>query len=112
MDEPRLWLILLAGAAASYLWRGLGVAISGRINPAGEVFKWVSCVAYALIAGLISRVLVFPVGGLAATPAVDRFVALAVAMGLFFAFRRNLMIGTAAGVAAFAALALVRAAGG
>jgi branched-subunit amino acid transport protein len=95
--------------AANYLWRGLGVAISGHISPAGSLFKWISCVAYALLAGLIARIIVLPVGLLAATPLIDRLGAVVVAMGLFFLFRRNLVLGTVAGVATIVALALVRA---
>ena len=48
-----LWILLLACGAATYLWRGPGVLISAGINPRSEAFTWVSCVAYAIIAGVV-----------------------------------------------------------
>ena len=108
-DAPmsaNLWLIvvLIAGAAATYVWRALGVALSGRIDPAGPVFEWVGCVAYALLAGLIARMIVLPIGPLAATSLADRLASAVVALAIFFALRRNLLLGVAAGVAALVAL--------
>jgi branched-subunit amino acid transport protein len=62
-----LWLLLLACGGTTYLWRGLGVLLSGRINPQSAIFEWVSCVAYALVAGLIARIIVAPSGLMAQT---------------------------------------------
>lgn len=109
MNEIGLWPLLILAIGATYVWRGLGVVISGRINPEGEAFKAVSCVAYALLAGLISRMIVLPAGALAETPAFDRVVSAVVGVGVFFLFKRNVLLGTFAGVAVFFALSLIRA---
>ena len=109
MNEIGLWLLLILAIGSTYVWRGLGVVISGRINPEGEVFKAVSCVAYALLAGLISRMIVLPTGVLAETPVFDRVFSAIVGIGVFFLFKRNVLLGTFGGVAVFLVLSVMRA---
>lgn len=92
-----LWLLVLACGAATYLWRGLGVLVSGTINVDGPVFRWLACVAYATLAALISRILFLPVGTLADTLLWERMLATAVALGIFFLTRKNLFLGVIAG---------------
>ena len=62
MDDPFLWpfVIMAVAAAATYLFRGLGVALADRLNTDHPAFEWVACIAYALLAGLIARMIVFP----------------------------------------------------
>lgn len=95
---PDLWLLVLACAAGTYLWRGLGVLLSGRIQVDSELFKWVACVAYAMVAGLIVRIIVMPAGMLAQSMLTDRLLACALALLAFYTCRRNLFIGVCAGV--------------
>ena len=54
ISAGELWLVMGFGVAATYLWRGLGVALSARLDPEGLVFEWVTCVSYAMLAGLIA----------------------------------------------------------
>lgn len=97
------WLAVLVGAAATYVWRALGVMLSGRIDPEGPVFRWVGCVAYAVLAGLIARMILLPVGSLAATPLFSRVAAAATALAVFYLVRRNLPVAVVAGGAAMIA---------
>lgn len=99
-----LALCILVGAAASYMWRALGVALSGRIDPDGPVVRWVGCVAYAVLAALIARMILLPVGSLADTSVVIRLAAAGVALGVFYLARRNLVVGVATGGVALALL--------
>ena len=95
-----LWLLLAVCALATYLWRGPGVLLASRLDARGELFSWVSCVAYAIIAGVVSRMLVMPTGALAETTVVERVIGGAAALAAYFWFsRRNLLIGVAAGAA-------------
>lgn len=94
-----LWLVTAACAVGHYLWRGLGVALSGRVTIQGELFKWVSCVAYAMIAGLVMRIMILPAGLLAQTALVDRLAACVIAFVAYHACRRNLLVSVTAGVA-------------
>lgn len=105
-----LWLLLAVCGAMTYFWRGLGVLISGRLDPGSETFTWISCVAYAMIAGLIARMLVMPTGALAEATALERAVGSAAALGVYFWLtRRNLFAGVAAGAAAVWLLKLAAA---
>ncbi|HLS86689.1 MAG TPA: AzlD domain-containing protein [Burkholderiales bacterium] len=102
-------LVALCGVL-TYAWRGLGVLISGRVDARGEAFTWISCVAYAMIAGLVARMLTMPTGVLEDTSVLERAVASAIALGVYFRLtNRNLLAGVAAGGAA---LSLIRFAAG
>lgn len=97
-------VVLVCGIAATYLWRALGVAFSARIEPDGALFRWVTCVSYAMLAALISRMTVMPLGSLAQTPLSFRLGAMAVAFVVFFLARRGMFSGVIAGVGTFVAL--------
>lgn len=97
-----LWLLLAICGIATYLWRGPGVLIAARLDPRGEAFAWISCVAYAIIAGLVARMLILPTGALAETTAVERILGSAVALAVYFRLsNRNLLAGVLASAVAF-----------
>jgi branched-subunit amino acid transport protein len=103
------WLLLGACGAATYLWRGPGVLLSAGMDPRSRGFTWIACVAYAIIAGVVSRMLVMPTGELAEITAVERVVGAAAALAAYFWMtKRNLFAGTLAGAVA---LWLLRLAG-
>lgn len=96
-----LWLLLALCGIATYAWRGLGALLSGGVDADSEVFTWISCVAYAMIAGLVARILVLPTGALAETTLIERALGSAAALGAYFWLtRRNLFAGVLAGAAA------------
>ena len=104
-----LWLLILACAAGTYLWRALGVALAGRLDPNGEIFSWMGCVALAMIAGLVSRMLIDPVGVLATTSLLERLGATACGLVMYFGFtRRNLLAGVVGGCVAIVLLQFLR----
>ena len=103
-----LALLVLACALATYLWRGLGMLVSGRVSMDSEFFIWAGCVAYAMIAGLAVRILLLPTGTLAATPLPERLAACVIALVVYFVFRRNLFVGIAAGFVALVSLVAIR----
>jgi branched-subunit amino acid transport protein len=100
---------LIAASAATYIWRGIGVALAQRIGVGGAAFAWFSCVAYAMLAALIARIILVPGGALSEALFVDRVGATAFGLALFFAFRRHIFVGTLAGVVSFVAFAYARA---
>ena len=97
-------LMLICAVTGTYVWRALGVAFSARIEPDGALFRWVTCVSYAMLAALISRMTVIPLGSLAETPISFRLGAMAVAIVVFFLFRRGMLPGVIAGVGTFIVL--------
>jgi len=97
MSSETLWLIVLGCFAATFFWRVLGVVVVKRIDPDGAVFEWVTCVSYAMVAGLIFRMIMMPQSELANVPLLVRCAALAMAFTAYFAFRRMLLAGVLAG---------------
>lgn len=91
------YIALAVTFLVTYGLRALGVTLSGRLNTDSAIFEWVACVTYALLAGLISRMIVLPVGPLAETPLADRLGAALLALAIFFLTRRNLLLGVLSG---------------
>jgi len=111
MIEQTPWTILMLCIAATSVWRIFGVVIANRIDANGALFQWFSCVAYAMLAGLITRILVFPVGSLAQTELTDRAVAMTVGFVVFFALKRNVFVATVTAFLVFLTLAWLRHSG-
>lgn len=99
MNSDSLWVIVLACSAATFFWRFLGVLVVKKIDPEGALFRWVTCVSYAMVAGLIFRMIILPESELASVPLPIRVVAVAIAFGAYFLFRRMLLAGVLAGSA-------------
>ena len=93
-----LAVLVIACALATYVWRGLGATIAGRVRAEGPLFTWFGCVAYAMLAGLVARIVIMPLGILETTALWHRFGAAAVALVAYFLLtRRNLFVGVIAG---------------
>ena len=97
MSNESLWLIVLGCIAATFFWRLLGVIVVRKIDPDGPIFEWVTCVSYAMVAGLIFRMIMMPQSELASVPLFIRIAALVIAFGAYFVFRRMLLAGVLAG---------------
>ena len=41
-NDAGMWAALIAACLGTYLWRGLGVFLSGKISQDSEIFKWLS----------------------------------------------------------------------
>lgn len=104
-----LWALVLICGVATYLWRGAGVFVSGRISTERPVFRWLACVAYATLAALIARIVLLPAGTLEDTALWQRLLATAAALAIFFLTRKNLFLGVIAGGAALVAIVVLTA---
>jgi len=91
------WWFVIVGALVTYGWRAAGVALSGRIDPNSALMRWVAAVAYALLAGLIARLIVAPQGALGETALWMRLSSAGVALLVYFLFRRSIVLGVTAG---------------
>jgi branched-subunit amino acid transport protein len=107
MSDTVIWWSILGASLVTYASRGFGVLLSGRINTDGPLFRWVAAVAYALLAALIARLIVVPLGPLAATTLIARLVSAALALAVYLLTKRNLMLGVAAGGGTLALLRVV-----
>lgn len=95
---------VVVGAAilATFVWRGLGVVMARRLDPEGAVFRWFSLASYAVLAGLLARLLILPTGELASLPLEARLGAAAIGAAAFYLSGRNLLVGVTAGAVSFA----------
>jgi hypothetical protein len=89
--------LFLAGFLATEVWRWLGIVVGSRLDAAGAPFLWVRAVATALVAGLVTRMVLFPAGALAGVPTGVRLGALAGGVAVYFLTRRNLAAGVGGG---------------
>lgn len=110
-DVISLWVLVALCGAGTYLWRGLGVMFSDRVRLESGIFTWAGCVAYAMVAGLIIRILLLPSGSLAETALTHRLLASALALAIYFAARRNLFVGVVTGFIALVILSYERLGG-
>jgi len=97
MPAESLWLIVLGCGAATFVWRALGVAVVKRIDAQGDFFQWITCVSYAMVAGLVFRMIIMPESELASVSLPIRVSAVVIAFAAYFLFSRRLVAGVLAG---------------
>ena len=94
MSDLNPWYILLLCTAGTFFWRAAGVILSSHINPEGTFFQWLNCVAYALLSGLITRVIILPSGQLENTLLADRLFPVIAGFVVFFLCNKNIIAAT------------------
>ena len=87
-------LVILVTSFATYLSRFLGVISSEKIKETSRIFKWFNCVAYATLAALIARMVIFPAGVLSESIILFRLIVIVGAILLFFITKKNLVYPT------------------
>jgi branched-subunit amino acid transport protein len=92
-----IWLILGLAAAGTYAWRGLGVLLSGTLTQDSPWFRWITCVTYAMVAALVIRIIVLPVGLLAEIGLAQRLIAAGVALIIMVTLKNGLLPALTAG---------------
>ncbi|KAA5601990.1 AzlD domain-containing protein [Blastochloris sulfoviridis] len=93
MSDLAIYAMVLAAAAATYVWRFLGIAVANRIDDRSLGFRFVRAVATAMVAGLAARMVLFPTGGLAAIPLALRLAAVGAGAGAYAATGRSVTAG-------------------
>lgn len=105
---PEVWLLLTVCVLGTYFWRGLGVLLSERVSVNSDLFIWVTCVTYSMIAGLVMRIIVLPSGLLATSLTWHRLLACALGLVAYYILRRNLFVAVCVGAAALTVLNYLR----
>lgn len=109
MSGGYAWAALGLAVASTFIWRVAGILVASRIRPDSDLAKWFTAVAYAVLAGLIARLIVLQEGALASAPVPDKLAGLAIGFTAYFVSGRSVPVGTATAFIAFATLAVVRA---
>lgn len=85
--------ILVAGWLATDSWRFLGVYLGGRISEESDALVFVRCVATALVAAVISNLIINPNGPLADTTLELRVFSAIVGFAAFLWFGKRILVG-------------------
>ena len=99
---PYLMLIVF-GFLPSVVWKLLSAFVAHGIDEESELLVWVRSVASTLLAGVACKLVLFPSGALAASPAPLRFGALAMGIAVFRFAGRSIVAAVLAGEAALMA---------
>ena len=103
----RYFFLLVAGSAATDLWRFLGVYLGGRISPESEWLVGVRAMATALVAAVVGNLLVFPAGALAETAMSARLFAAGAGFIVYLLSGRRMIVGILAAEILLAAAMLL-----
>ena len=100
--------VLLLSLLGTFLLRALGIVGAGRLEEDTSLFRWIGCVAFAIAAGLMSKILCIPSGVLAEAALSARLGGVAVGLFVFFAFGRQILWGLGTGLMAFLLIDLLQ----
>lgn len=99
MSSETLWIVVIGCILATFGWRLVGAMVVRKVSQGGDFYEWVSCVSYALVAGLVFRMIMIPQSDLAIVSTGSRVTAVGLAFLAYFLFKRNLLAGVAIGSA-------------
>tara|TARA_B100000524_G_C23394542_1_gene278136 strand:+ start:88 stop:411 length:324 start_codon:yes stop_codon:yes gene_type:complete len=85
---------ILVTSLATFLSRFLGVISSEGIKETSKIFRWFNCLAYATLAALIARTIIFPAGMLVDTSYLSRSVVVLISIFIFFVTKKNYVYPT------------------
>ena len=89
-----IFYAILVTSLATFLSRFLGAISSEGIKETSKLFKWFNCLAYATLAALISRTIIFPVVALVEATYFSRFLVVLFSLLIFFIFKKNYVYPT------------------
>ena len=89
-----IFLSIIVTSLATCVSRFLGVLSSVRIKETSKLFRWFNCLAYATLAALIARTIIFPVGVLSDASYLSRLAVVLLSLGIFFITKKNFVYPT------------------
>ena len=87
-------IAIIATSLATFISRFMGAITSKRVSVNSKIFQWFNCVAYATLAALLGRMIVFPAGVLANSELLTRIIVMVACVLIFIILRKNLVIPT------------------
>ena len=85
---------IIVTSLATFLSRFWGALTSEGIKETSKVFKWFNCLAYATLAALIARTIIFPAGVLADASYYSRSIVVFLSLFVFFISKKNFVYPT------------------
>ena len=96
------WLAVILAAVATFIWRFAGVVLASKIPSHSSLMDWVNTMAYAMVAGILMLMLVYPTGILAASGSDDRLLGLVTGVAAMMMSQR-IILSLLCGILMFAA---------
>lgn len=87
-------LAIIVTSIATFISRFSGALTSEKIKAKSKTFEWFNCVAYATLAALVARMIIFPAGILNESFLIIRLIVLAICIMIFVYSKKNLVIPT------------------
>lgn len=104
MGDSAIWTAVAIGAVGTFMWRVLGVAVETKVRQDSRLFVWIGCVAYAMVAGLMARVILMPGGDMTLAPMGWRLLAFSIGLGTWYLRGRSVPAGMLGGVGTYGLL--------
>ena len=87
-------LAIIVTSIATFVSRFFGAITSEQVSVKSKVFQWFNCIAYATLAALVTRMIIFPAGVLSGSDLLIRLVVLISCILIFILTKKNLVIPT------------------
>ena len=102
-------VLLLLALLGTFLLRAVGVVGAGHLDQGSALFRWIGCVAFAIAAGIMAKILLVPSGVLAEAALAARLGGVAAGLAVFFGAGRRILPSLGAGLAVFLVIDLLSA---
>ena len=87
-------LAIIVTSVATFISRFSGAITSEKVKAKSKTFEWFNCVAYATLAALVARMVIFPAGILAESDIIIRVTVLIICVVIFILTKKNLVLPT------------------
>ncbi len=95
------WAAVGLAFLGTFIWRFMGVLLADKIATDGVMMQWVNAVAYAMVAGVMMLILVFPGGILGTTELDHRLIGFVVGV-MMMLLTRKLWLAMLSAIGSFA----------
>ena len=89
-----IFYAILVASLATFLSRFLGAVSAEKIKETSKLFKWFSCLAYATLAALIAKTVIFPAGILSNSSYLSRLIVVILSLIVFYISKKNYVYPT------------------
>ena len=92
--SSNLILVIVVTSIATFMSRFLGILTAENISDKSKLFDWFNYVAYAILAALIARMIIFPAGALLESALLIRLIVVSTSVAIFVYSKKNLVLPT------------------
>ena len=92
--SSNLILVIVVTSIATFASRFFGILTAENISDKSKLFDWFNYVAYAILAALIARMIIFPAGALLESTLLIRLIVVSTSVAIFVYSKKNLVLPT------------------